>query len=58
MPRLKYVGPHEAVDLHLPDGTVERVERLHEVEVPASVRDEKAKSDHWTEIKNSAKKED
>lgn len=57
MPKLKYVGPHEAVDLYLPDGPV-RVERLHEVEVPASVRDEKAKSDDWTEVKTSSKKED
>lgn len=35
--KIRYVGPHEAVYLPLPDGREEMVERHHQVEVPTDL---------------------
>lgn len=52
MVKVKYVGPHDAVDLPLPDGGVVRVERGAEVDVHHELRDELVKQEgNWEQSK-------
>lgn len=57
--RVRYDGPHTAVDVHLPDGIV-TVERGHllPTEAPAAIRDEFAARADWSEVQQPTQKGD
>jgi hypothetical protein len=45
--RLTYVGPHDAVEVQLPDGEFIVAERNKPVEIPDAVAKSLAKQDGW-----------
>lgn len=50
--RARYDGPHNAVDVLLPDGTYETVENGHQLkaDVPAAFRSSLTSQADWTEV--------
>ena len=59
MPKVRNASDYD-LELVLPDGSREIVEKGHQLEVSAELRDELVKQDNWAEVKatSSDKKSD